>query len=380
MDYNWIWSYAACFGVCVLVTGVLIPQILLIAYRKNLFDIPDERKIHHVAVPRLGGIAFVPSIFLSLALCLGVNIALDNASLVDSFMNDALMLTSLFCGLQILYMVGIADDLVGVRYRAKFVAQAVVAAALIFSGVSFDTMDGLFGIDRFPFWIAMPFTMLAIVFLINSINLIDGIDGLASGLSSIAAVTYGVSFALRGESILALLAFSTLGVLVPFFYYNVFGDAARHGKIFMGDSGSLTVGLILTFLGIELFTLPSTGVLQRSYNCVLAYSPFVIPAFDVVRVYLFRLRNGKSPFLPDKNHIHHKLLALGMPQRHAMVTIVACSLALTLLNILLIHIIALTLTVILDIVLWTTVNVLIDRGIQAREQRLRDAQKPVPEK
>lgn len=362
----WTWNYLMVGALCVLITGILIPQILLIAYRKKLFDEPDERKVHHLPIPRLGGLAFAPAIFLAISICLVVNLILGEQVMISRFLMDPLRMVGLFSGIQVMYLLGMADDLVGVRYRAKFVVQFGVAILLVFSGVDLEGLDGILGIEHLPLWVAVPFSCLTIVFLINSINLIDGIDGLASGLSMIAGLTYGLTFAIRGQALMALVAFGATGVLVPFFYYNVFGDAAKHGKVFMGDCGSLTIGLIMTFLGIELFTLPTSEVSERTYNCVIAYSPFIIPAFDVFRVYLLRLRNGVSPFLPDKHHIHHKLMALGMRQWQAMLSIVSCSLLLTLMNIAVLHFLSLTLTIVLDIVLWTMVNVLIDRGIKKR--------------
>lgn len=360
----WFWNILGVCVVCIIITGILIPQILLIAFRKNLFDAPDPRKIHHGAVPRLGGIAFSPSIFLSIALCIGINLTLGDPHINGFFGDRARMLTAFFCGLQMIYLVGMADDLVGVRYVAKFVVQVVVGLLLICSGVYFEGLDGILGVWQWPLWVAVPFTLLTIVFLINAINLIDGIDGLASGLSSIATVTFGIAFFLQERFVLAMIAFATLGVLIPFFYYNVFGNAQRHQKIFMGDTGSLTIGLILTFLGIELFSLPGSTPRGEAYNCALAFSPLLIPVFDVFRVYTVRVRQGRSPFLPDKNHIHHKLLAAGMPQRHAMITIIACSLALTLLNLLLVWFINVNLVVLIDLLLCVLLNLAINSAIR----------------
>lgn len=366
MTNIWTWNYLMVGALCVLITGILIPQILLIAYRKKLFDEPDERKVHHLPIPRLGGLAFAPAIFLSISICLAINLVLGEQVMIERFLLDPMRMIGLFCGIQVMYLLGMSDDMVGVRYRAKFVVQFSVAILMILCGVSLDGLDGILGVESMPVWVAAPLSCLTIVFLINSVNLIDGIDGLASGLSMIAGLTYGLTYAFKGYALMALISFAATGVLVPFFYYNVFGNPKKHEKTFMGDSGSLTIGLIMTFLGIELFSLPSADAKDQSLNCVIAYSPFIIPAFDVFRVYLLRLRNGVSPFLPDKHHIHHKLMALGMTQRQAMVCIVSCSLGLLLLNLAVLNFINITLTVVLDIVLWTTVNVLIDRGIKKR--------------
>lgn len=356
MSY-WILNSLIIFSLCVLMAGVLIPQILLIAYRRNLFDEVDERKIHKGAIPRLGGMAFEPVILLSIALTLGGNIMFGYVDFPIAFFDRGLLMIASFCALQLLYLVGIADDLIGIRYIAKFVVQIICAAMLICGGAWFDTIGGIFGIYDISPWLGVPFTALVIVFLINAINLIDGIDGLASGLSSIATIIYGVSFLIIGEYALACIAFATLGVLVPFFYYNVFGNVQKHSKIFMGDTGSLTIGLILSIMGIKLFTAHPVGHHIDIDPVVLAFSPLIIPCFDVVRVYMLRLRQHRNPFLPDKSHIHHKLLAAGMKPRGAMVSIVSASVLFTLLNVWLSTFLNINVIVVLDVALWVLANI-----------------------
>ena len=351
----WIINSLIVFALCVLLAGVLIPQILLIAYRRKLFDEVDERKIHKGLIPRLGGIAFVPVILLSIALIISVNITAGTPQFGNEFSNDCLLMTALFCSLQLLYLVGIADDLIGIKYRAKFVVQIVCAILLIGAGCWFTTLAGAMGISHLPSWIGMPFTAIVIVFIINAMNLIDGIDGLASGLSSIATGIYGISFLLIGEYAYAVISFATLGVLCPFFYYNVFGDVKKHSKIFMGDTGSLTIGLILSVLGIKLYTHPYDPVLNFQ-PAVLAFSPLIIPSFDVLRVYMVRIRQHHSPFLPDKNHIHHKFLSAGMHPRTAMVTIITIATLFTLINLGLSRILTINIIVLTDVIIWLVFN------------------------
>ncbi len=363
----WIINSLIVFALCVLFAGVLIPQILLIAYRRNLFDEVDERKIHKGLIPRLGGIAFEPVILLSLALLAGINLVIGNGLFTAEFTSNPVLLLAGFCSIQMLYLVGMADDLIGIKYRAKFVVQIICAVLLITAGCWFDTLGGVLGIYHWSPWVGMPFTAIIIVFIINAINLIDGIDGLASGLSSIATVIYGISFFLLGEYAYALISFATFGVLVPFFYYNVFGDVKKHSKIFMGDTGSLTIGLILAVLGTKLFThQPDSSV---DFNpVVLAFSPLIIPAFDVCRVYMVRIRHHRSPFLPDKNHIHHKFLAAGMKPRVAMVSIISISALFTLLNLFLSLFININVIVILDIFIWIAFNALLNRKISVEKE------------
>ena len=359
----WLINSLIVFFACVLFAGVLIPEILLIAYRRNLFDEVDERKIHKGLIPRLGGIAFVPVILLVIALTLGGNLMLDYYQFLSAFYNQGLLMIALFCAIQILYLIGIADDLIGIKYRAKFVVQIVCASLIIITGCWFNTFAGMFGIEEVSPWFGLPFTAVVIVFIINAINLIDGIDGLASGLSSIASGIYGISFLLMGEYAFAIISFATLGVLCPFFYYNVFGNVDKHSKIFMGDTGSLTIGLILSILGIKLFTHPFDLALDFQ-PAVLAFSPLIVPSFDVIRVYIVRIRNHRSPFLPDKNHIHHKFLAAGMKPRTAMVTIISISTLFTLLNLGLSRYININFIVVIDVIIWIMFNMWLNRVIR----------------
>lgn len=143
----------------------------------------------------------------------------------------------IICAVIMLYLVGLADDLIGVKYRAKFVVQMMCALLLVASSLSLCDFRGVLFIHTLSPWVSIPFTILLVVFIINAINLIDGVDGLASGLTGIALLFYGIIFYLLHEYAYALVAFSTLGTVIPFFYYNVFGKAEKQKKIFMGDRG-----------------------------------------------------------------------------------------------------------------------------------------------
>ncbi len=364
----WIINIASIFVLCMLFAGIVIPQILLIAFRRRLFDAPNERKIHKGAVPRLGGIAFKPVMFFSMALVLGVNLALGHQEMLCLFIQDARALSFGFCALMLLYLTGMADDLIGIRYRAKFVIEMPCSIMLIAGGFWIASLHGVCGLGDLPVWAGYPLTFLIVVFIINAINLIDGIDGLASGLSSIAMVFYGVCFYLYGEYLYAMLSFALLGVLIPFFYYNVFGDTRKHKKIFMGDTGSMTVGIVLCLLSFKLLMCTPDAAGTPS-PFLLAFSPILIPCMDVVRVYFHRLRNGKSPFLPDMNHIHHKLLAIGMKQRSAMITIVSTSLLLSLINISLSVWVNVNILLLADVGVWTAVNIWLTRRIRAVREK-----------
>lgn len=324
----WIFMMVSVLVMAIVAAGVLIPQILLIAFRKKLFDEPDERKIHHSTVPRLGGIAFEPVILFSMFIMLVFDVHAKRYLLTSEMGTEALPLSICLCSLILLYLVGIADDLIGVKYSAKFVVQIACGLLFLFGGLYVNNLHGLFFLNELPKFVFWPLTVLMVVFIINAMNLIDGIDGLASGLSGVALSYYGVIFFSQEEYSYAMVAFATLGTVIPFFYYNVFGKAEKQQKIFMGDTGSLTIGLILCFLSFRMANaqIPAGFVCMNGIHPLfLAFLPLVVPCMDVVRVFIHRIRKGSSPFMPDRSHIHHKLLFLGFSQHAAMITILISS-------------------------------------------------------
>lgn len=349
--------------------GFIIPQILLIAFRKNLFDETDPRKIHKGTVPRLGGIAFFPSILFAFLLVLGICMLDGDKPIIEVFMANLASFSFIFCATIVLYLTGMADDLVSVKYRAKFVAQIFASGLIIIGGALLDNLHGFLWLETLPTAVAVILTLLLTVFITNAINLIDGIDGLASGLSAIACAFYGCVCYDTGLYAYSALAFATLGALVPFFYYNVFGNAAKHSKIFMGDTGALTIGLILSVLSIKVCALGGVDDPGHVNLGAVAFAPLLIPGCDVVRVYIHRIKHHRSPFLPDKSHIHHKLLALGMSQRTAMPAIVLASVLLTAANYWLSAHVNITLLFFSDIALWIIANVILSRLIRRRQRR-----------
>lgn len=365
---EWILIDVAVCLVVMAIAGFIIPQILLIAFRKNLFDDLDPRKIHKGFVPRLGGIAFFPSILFAIMLMLGIGRLYSSELINDVLPGSLTAICFIICAVVILYLVGIADDLIGVKYRAKFIVQICAAILVVAGGISMDNLHGFLGLYTLNPVSGVLLTILLVVFITNAINLIDGIDGLASGLSAIACAFYGYLFFKTGYYLYSMLSFATLGALIPFFYYNVFGNVEKHSKIFMGDTGALTIGLLLSALSIRLSLIPDvTGHVNMG---VAAFAPLLIPCFDVVRVYIHRIKAHKNPFMPDRTHIHHKLLALGCHQRLAMPVIVASSFILTLVNYWLSIYINITLLFTLDLALWLVSNAILCRVIRRREHRL----------
>lgn len=347
--------------ISIILSALIIPRILVVAFRKKLFDIPDERKVHSGIIPRLGGISFVPTILFSLAFTTGLRYLIGYEIPVNRLHFIIPEFYFLICGLTLLYLSGIKDDLVGLRYRSKFVIQIIAASLIPLSGLWINNLYGLFGIDELTPWLGIPFTILLTVFIVNAINLIDGIDGLASGLSSISLLTLGSLYIYYDQWIYAMLAFSTLGVLLPFFYYNVFGKVNRCKKIFMGDTGSLTLGYILAFLAIAYANNNPERAPYSEGAIVVAFSTLIVPMFDVIRVVLVRARNNKGLFKPDRNHIHHKFLAMGSSPRRAMISILAMALSFSVINMTLVSYVNNNVLFITDIIVWIGLNLWFDR-------------------
>lgn len=361
----WIVNCVSALLLCVVFTAFAIPRILVVAFRKRLFDEPDERKIHRLPIPRLGGLAFMPAIIFSLVLLLGTDVASGYGLELTSVAKEDIPAFAFgFCAIVALYIVGVVDDLVGVGYRIKFVVQVISAVLLVAGAVCVTNLHGMLGVYDLPLWVVYPLTVLLVVYVINAINLIDGVDGLAAGLCVCACSYYAVMFFLFGKYLHAMIAIATVGVLIAYFYYNVFGTAEQRTKILMGDTGSMTLGAILSFLSIELLHIEELDVLQSNVM-VLAFSPLLIPCFDVVRVFLNRIRNKKNPFLPDKTHIHHKLLAVGFGQRKTMMIIVFCAVVFLVLNILLSLQADVNFVFAVDIVVWVLLNTWLSRYIKS---------------
>ena len=311
-------------------------------------------------VPRLGGLSFFPVILMSMFLVIGFRLYfwdMDTSSLSFNMLYEYLFL---FVGMTLLYLVGVCDDLVGVGYRYKFAVQIAAALLLVLSGNWFDSFGGLFGIYSVPAWMGMPFTVFIVVYITNAINLIDGIDGLASGLCCIALSVLSVIFFLRGQYVYALLAICTLGILMPFWCYNVFGNANRGHKLFMGDAGSLTLGYVISFLIIHMSVTNEVSPTLSNPYMVIAFSTVLVPLLDVIRVVLHRLREHKNPFLPDKNHFHHKLLRTGMRVRVVMVTILGIAVSFIGLNAWLAWQMNITFLLGINLILWSSLHLTIN--------------------
>ncbi len=348
---------------------VIIPRILVISHKKRLYDVPDARKVHTMPVPRLGGLSFFPVILMSMFLVIGFRLYFWDVNVSGLSFNMLYEYLFLFVGMTLLYLVGVCDDLVGVGYRYKFAVQIAAAFLLVLSGNWFDSFGGLFGIYSVPVWVGVPFTVFIVVYITNAINLIDGIDGLASGLCCIALSVLSVIFFLRGQYVYVLLAVCTLGILMPFWCYNVFGNANRGHKLFMGDAGSLTLGYVISFLIIHMSVTNEVSPTLSNPYMVIAFSTVLVPLLDVIRVVLHRLREHKNPFLPDKNHFHHKLLRTGMRVRMVMVCIIAISAFFILLNSSLAWRVDITYLFFLNLFCWSILHVGLNGLIKRNRER-----------
>lgn len=335
MMLNWPIIILCAVGISILLTLIVIPQILHVSQVKQLFDRPNDRKIHQGVVPRLGGLAFLPVIFVTLGIMMVIPASISPTyalSFVPDFTYSLPDVMVLLAAMIIMFVTGLFDDLMGVKYEIKFIAQIIAAVLLVEAGCFIVDYWGLFGIFSTHLVIGKVITGFLIIYIINSLNLIDGIDGLAAGLTVVALCFYGFVLFGLGQFIFSLLAWVGAASMAVFWVFNVFGSQKKGTKIFMGDIGSLTMGVLVAFLAIAISRQDSLFSDWEAEPLVLALSPLVLPLFDVIRVFCVRLSHGKSPFLPDKRHIHHLLLEMGIPMKLAMVLLILSQIAFMAIN------------------------------------------------
>jgi UDP-N-acetylmuramyl pentapeptide phosphotransferase/UDP-N-acetylglucosamine-1-phosphate transferase len=341
-----------------LICGVTFtPLILDFCKRKKLYDIPNERKVHKNAIPRLGGISFLPSMlaaFLIIILFMPVS---ENYTLPINLWSAIFLL-----GLMMIYATGIIDDLVGLNATTKFFVQIVTAAILSMAGLYINNLYGLFGIYEIPAYVGIPLTTFTIVFIDNAINLIDGIDGLAAGLSLLALtgfLCYFIHYEVFSHTYNIMVA-GLMGALTAFCYFNLFGKTERNTRIFMGDSGSLSLGYILGFLAIKC-SMDNPAIWPSREDAILVpLTLLFVPTADVVRVTFYRLFHHQPLFRADKNHIHHKLMQAGLSQHQALITILTLAVLFIVINSLLYYYTTPTLIVLIDVLTYCIFNVYIN--------------------
>lgn len=292
-----------------LLTFFSIPTIVKISKRKNLMDEPGLRSSHLRKIPNLGGIA----IFYSLAVC---------ASIFAFELFD--IYKFLFASLVILLYIGVMDDIVIMRAYKKLLAQIIVTALMVIgSDVRIRSFFGLFGVYELSYFFSIAISIFTFIVLINAFNLIDGIDGLAGGYSLICSALFGLSYFRLGEYNYPLVVLSgvIIGSVVGFLYYNL--SNSRENKVFMGDTGSMILGFLLAFTAIcfiDIFIdkeLPDVPRYYLQSAPAIAMAILILPLIDTLNVFMIRVSSGKSPFIADKNHIHHSLLELGLSHRRS---------------------------------------------------------------
>lgn len=278
-----------CFVTAFVLAMLLIPPLIKLITRFKLYDVPDLRKEHVMPIPTMGGIA----------VCLAMMIT---CLLWFKFSNDFFTICFFF-SIVVLFATGIMDDMNDLRARNKLAIQLALASLIAFSGIRITSLNGMLGIDTLPLSAQYSLTVLAIAGITNAFNLIDGIDGLAGGLGFMSLVILGLFLTLSGDINIAIIAFALAGGLLGFLYYN-FNPA----RIFMGDTGSLVLGFVTAVLTVRLIQQNTTGNISLFPHApVFGLSLVLIPVFDTLRVFALRIWKGRSPFDPDKTHIHHLL-------------------------------------------------------------------------
>ncbi len=342
---------------------IFTPAILRYCKDKNLYDIPNSRKVHHTLVPRLGGISFLPSMILAFILAL---LLLGNQAQARKV---EINLWSLYfmISLMLIYATGIIDDIIGLNANIKFVMQIIASSILPLAGLYINNLYGLFGIYEIPCFIGIPLTVFVIVFICNAMNLIDGIDGLCASLSFIALAGFIFCFLREGLFVYGVLIAGLMGVLIPYLYHNVWGKVENNSKIFMGDSGSLTLGFILGFLFVKFIMDNRVVMAFRPDRLVMACTMLIIPVYDVVRVILYRFCHHKPIFDADKNHIHHKLMTAGLSQHKALLTILSLSVLYIAVNYTIYKFTNTTITLIVDILIYILFNNIINMAIRKKK-------------
>ena len=272
-----------------------------------------------------------------------------------------------FVSLLLIFGIGIVDDLIGLDAKVKFTVQIIASLLIPFSGLYINDLYGLFGIHTIPFAIGMPLTVFVMVYIMNAINLIDGIDGLCSGLSFMALGGFLVCFTNEGIYTYSILIAGLMGVLTAYFFYNFYGNAEKNRKIFMGDSGSLSLGFILAFLFVK-YAMNNPNVMPFRIDALFwPYTLLIVPVFDVTRMILVRFKHHTAIFSADKNHIHHKLMRMGLSQHQALGVIISLSLAFLLVNILLIQFLSITWIVVCDIAIYIAFHEVVNHLIHKKD-------------
>jgi UDP-GlcNAc:undecaprenyl-phosphate/decaprenyl-phosphate GlcNAc-1-phosphate transferase len=345
------------FITAFVLTYIVIPSIIRVAKQKKLFDAPNERSSHVQPTPSLGGIAIFAGAICGIILW----------TPFEAFG----VLQYILAAFVIMFLVGVKDDLMPLSPITKLVGQILCAIILVYkSHIKVTSLYGIMGINEIPELFSFVLSIVAIVGIINAFNLIDGINGLAGSIGLLICVVFGSWFFLVDHLEIAIVAFSLAGAIVAFLKYNI-----SPSKIFMGDTGSLHVGMVCAILAIKFIELHKELPADKTFFVqgapAIAICILILPLVDTSRVFAIRLSQGKSPFHPDKNHIHHLLINIGMSHSQATATLVAVNSMFILMGFLLSWIgntqmIALALVLAYSLVSW--LNVLSNRAKNRTEK------------
>jgi len=300
-----------------LVVLITTPSLIKVAKLKHLVDVPTEdRKLHIRRVPTIGGIIIFASILFSFTIWIPINPFLDATVLAERG-NEIKYLTA---ALIILFFIGIKDDIIGVSPVKKLVSLGLVGFILVVMGdFRITSFDGLLGLYEIPYWASLLLSFFVYIVVVNAFNLIDGVDGLAAGEGFLIGILFGVWFYLSNNIAIALLAFTLSGAMLGFLVFNFFP-----AKIFMGDSGSMTIGAITSLLAIWLISYDNSAMiypLNEFKTPIVAMTILAYPLTDTLRIFSIRIMQGTSPFAADRNHIHHVLLRNGLSHRQVVLSI-----------------------------------------------------------
>jgi UDP-GlcNAc:undecaprenyl-phosphate/decaprenyl-phosphate GlcNAc-1-phosphate transferase len=293
------------------ITFLAIPAIINVAEMKKLFDMPDERKVHNAPITPLGGLGIFAGFVFGCLLTVHFNQAAD----FQYFMAAAF----------VIFFLGLKDDILVISPVKKFIGQVLAAFIIIYyGGIQIRSMHGFLGVYQLPEMFSLLLTYFAVIVVINSFNLIDGVDGLAGSLGLFSSVIFGIYFLNVNMLAYSVIAFSLAGSLLAFLIFNF-----QPAKIFMGDTGSLLVGTINAILVIKFINVANTGDISFPISATpaIGFTILMIPLLDTLRVFGIRILHRRSPFSPDRNHIHHLLLDRGFSHRAITFFLVAINMA-----------------------------------------------------
>ena len=296
---------------------ITTPSLIKVAKLKHLVDVPTEdRKLHIRRIPTIGGIIIFAAILFSFTIWIPINPFLDSIVLAERG-NEIKYLTA---ALIILFFIGIKDDIIGVSPVKKLIALGLVGFILVVMGdFRITSFNGLLGLYDIPYWASLLLSFFVYIVVVNAFNLIDGVDGLAASEGFLIGVLFGIWFYLNDNLTISLLAFTLSGAMLGFLIFN-FSPA----KIFMGDSGSMTIGAITSLLAIWLISYDNSNMvypLNELKTPIVAMTILAYPLTDTLRIFTLRIVKGTSPFAADRNHIHHVLLRNGLSHRQVVLGI-----------------------------------------------------------